>query len=117
MQRRSPHPRLTQPLNLVLHQGDQGRNHHRRSRSAEGRDLVAKRFAPTGGHQHQGRATSNHMLNNLLLGPPKSAVAKNLAQHLPGRGRARRNGLWHGDFPDQTLANFIAAGAPQSPVT
>jgi hypothetical protein len=35
VQGRCPHPQLQQGLHLVLHQGDQRRNHHRQPRSAQ----------------------------------------------------------------------------------
>ena len=81
-----PHARLAQALHLVLHQGDQGRHHHPHAAAAQGRNLIAKRFATAGGHQHQGRAARHYVLDNLGLGAAEGAVAEHLLQHLGGIG-------------------------------
>ena len=78
---------LLQRLHLVLHQGDQGRDHHRQSGQAEGRHLIAERFAATGGHQHQARATTDHMAHDRLLRPAEVGVAEHAAQHRLRLGR------------------------------
>ena len=87
-----PHPGLAQALHLVLHQGDQGRHHHPHPAAAQGRNLITERFATAGGHQHQGRAATHHVVHDLLLGATEGAVAEHLAQHLGWIGGAGGSG-------------------------
>ena len=49
-------PRLEAPdgIHLVLHEGDEGRNHDSRSFHDKGGQLVAERLAAAGGHEHKG---------------------------------------------------------------
>ena len=94
-----PHPGLAQGRHLVVHQGDQGRDHHAGAGAAEGRDLITEGFAAAGGHQHQGRATAHHMADDLGLGSAKGPVTKHLGEDLEGIGgwgRGDRRGRGHG---------------------
>ena len=77
-----PNPGLAQGRHLVVHQGDQGRDHHAGAGAAEGRDLIAKGLATAGGHQHQGRATPHHMADDLGLGAAKGAIPEHLSEDL-----------------------------------
>ena len=86
MQGGGAHTGLAQGRHLVVHQGDQGRDHHAGARAAEGRDLITEGFAAAGGHQHQGRATAHHMANDLGLGAAKGAIAEHLSEDLEGIG-------------------------------
>ena len=72
------HALLPQALHLVVHQGDQGGDHHGEPLQAEGRHLPAERLAATGGHQHQGRTARQHMLHHRLLGPPEGRITEDL---------------------------------------
>ena len=78
MQGGGAHPGLAQGGHLVVHQGDQGRDHHAGAGAAEGRDLITEGFAAAGGHQHQGRTAGHHMADDLRLGAPKGAIAEHL---------------------------------------
>ena len=81
----STHPRLMQSANLVVHQGNQGRNHHRDALAClltrNGRYLVAQRLAATRGHQHQGIAPCHHMLHDGLLRATELVVTKNFLKN------------------------------------
>ena len=63
-------------VDLVFHQGDEGRNNDGRARHHQGRQLVAQAFARAGGHNHEGVVPGQHVLNNSLLRAPKLAVAE-----------------------------------------
>ena len=73
-----------QRANLVVHQGDQWRDDHGHAQPSllanQGRNLVAKRFATAGRHQHQGITTRTDVLNDGLLRTAKRGVAEHLVQ-------------------------------------
>ena len=58
-------PAASQLLHLVLHQGDQRRDHHRQPLEDQRRDLVAQRFAAAGGHDRQRVALVQHVFESL----------------------------------------------------
>ena len=95
MQGGGAHPRLAQGRHLVVHQGDQGRDHYAGAGAAEGRNLITEGFAAASGHQHQGRAAGHYMVDDLRLGAPKGAIAKYFSQDLEG-GRDGGWGRAHG---------------------
>ena len=78
------HAQLLERRHLVLHQGDQGRHHHRQPRPAQGGHLIAQRFAAAGGHQHQARAAGDHVAHDRVLGTAEGGVTPHLLQHLKG---------------------------------
>jgi hypothetical protein len=53
IQERRLHAELAQGVNLVLHQGDQGRHHQHPGRQQQGGQLVTQALAAARGHQHQ----------------------------------------------------------------
>ena len=65
---------------LVLHECDQWRDDHAASVAQQGRDLVAKRLAAAGRHQHQGIATGSHVVDNVRLAIAECRVAEYPAQ-------------------------------------
>ncbi len=65
-----------QGLHLVLHQGDQGRDNHSESAHGQCRHLEAEALTATGGHQHHGIVTIDHMLDHFLLERTKGLVAE-----------------------------------------
>ena len=78
------HPHLQQSAHLVVHQRDQGRDHHCHTQASalpcNGWYLVTQRLAPASGHQHQGVTPLAHMANDVGLWAAKLVVAKHLAQ-------------------------------------
>ena len=65
------HPHLQQSAHLVVHQRDQGGNHHGHTQASalprNGWYLIAQRLTPARGHQHQGVAPLAHMANDVGL--------------------------------------------------
>ena len=84
-------------LNLILHQGDERGNDQGHAGSQQSGDLVAQRFAPAGGHQHQRIFPALDMIDHLLLEPAKFRVCKSLAQNFQCRVHDRQ----YGRSPDQ----------------
>ena len=83
------HAGFVQGAHLVVHQGDQRRDHDGGAvaglLACDGRDLVAQGLTAAGGHQHQRVAAGHHMLNDGLLRAAESVIAKNLAQDVQER--------------------------------
>ncbi len=75
-----PHPVFPQGVNLILHQRNQGAHHEADPGPVQGRDLVTKRFAAAGGHQHKGILTPDQSGDDFLLVLPELAVAEDIAQ-------------------------------------
>ena len=67
---------LEQRRDLVLHQRDQRRNDNAGTRAQQCGDLVAQRFAPARGHQHQAIPASDDVIDNLCLRAAKSRVTE-----------------------------------------
>ena len=57
----------TEHVYLILHQGDERRNHYGRAVHDEGGQLIAERFAAAGRHEHEGVATVQQVIYYLLL--------------------------------------------------
>jgi len=74
-----------QGTDLVVHQRDQRRDHHRDALpgllARNCRNLVTQRFAAAGGHQHQRVATRHHVLDDRLLRPTELTVAKDFLKN------------------------------------
>jgi hypothetical protein len=81
IQRRRAHPRLAKRVHLVLHQRDQWRHDDRETRAQQRRDLITKRLAAAGRHQHQSIAAAGHVFDDLELLAAEAVEAENLAQH------------------------------------
>ena len=67
---------LFQVINLVFHQGDQRRNNNGRAGAYQGGDLITHGLAATGGHQGQGIATADNLVNDFLLPADKLLKTK-----------------------------------------
>lgn len=69
-----------QPVDLVLHQGDEGGDDDAEPLAGHRRDLVGERLAAAGGHQRERIAPLQHRADNLLLYGPEGVVAPVLLQ-------------------------------------
>jgi hypothetical protein len=58
----------THQVNLVLHQGNEGRYDDGAARTDQGGELVAKTFAAAGGHDDKGIPATQQTIDGLLLG-------------------------------------------------
>ena len=65
-----------QGVNLVLHQGDEGRDHQAEPIETQRRQLVAQGLAAAGGHQYQGIPTGKDVVDHLFLQGKKLVVAE-----------------------------------------
>ncbi len=79
---------LPQGIHLVLHQRDQRRDDDATAGTQQGGDLVTQRFAAAGGHQHQGIAARDGVLDDLLLRSAEGGVAENIVKQGAGSGRS-----------------------------
>ena len=66
---------------LVVHQRDQWRDHHRQARTQQPRHLKAQRLAAAGGHQHQGIAAIGHAFDDRCLAPTETVVAEDVLEN------------------------------------
>jgi hypothetical protein len=62
-----PDAPLLESINLVLHQGDQGRNHDRQARPDQAWELVAEAFPAPRRHDAEAIIARNNMLDDLFL--------------------------------------------------
>jgi hypothetical protein len=62
-----------QGIHLVFHQGDEGRYDQRDPGEDQGRKLIAERFSPSGGHNHQGIFSGEDGFEDLFLTGAKIA--------------------------------------------
>ena len=82
VQIRRPDPRLSHGPHLVLHQGDQGRDHQGDPIPGQGRNLVAQGFSRPGGHDPQGVPAFQDGPDQRLLPAPEGVVAEDVFQNL-----------------------------------
>ncbi|MNZ90218.1 hypothetical protein D3C78_1091730 [compost metagenome] len=75
---------LVEGGDLVFHQRDQRRNHHRQPLAQQCRDLEAQRLATAGGHQHQGIAAAGHALDDPRLIATEGVVTENVFEDALG---------------------------------
>src|SRR5690606_25755393 len=80
VEERGAHPQDLQRLDLVFHQRDERRYHHRRARPQDGRHLVAQRLAPAGRHEYQRVVAIQHGLDDRALLAPELLVAEHAPQ-------------------------------------
>ena len=100
-----PHAGGEQGVDLVLHEADQRRDDDAHAGPHDGRDLEAERLAAAGGHEHEGVAAVDQVLDDLLLVGAELAKAEDVAQHgRGGRGAGGRRGA-------ATAAAAAGAGA------
>ncbi|MNQ74351.1 hypothetical protein D3C85_891060 [compost metagenome] len=78
VQRHRRHPQFVEGGDLVVHQGDQGRHHHRQTLAQQGRHLKAQRLAAAGRHQHQGVAAARHALDDRALAATEAVITENV---------------------------------------
>ena len=94
------HPGFFERTHLVVHQGDQGADHHGHalvgSVAGNGGNLVTKAFAAACGHEHQGITALTHMGNDVCLRAAKLAVAEHLVQDGVQNGMGRRRAIEEG---------------------
>ncbi len=72
---------LGEAVDLVLHQRDEGRDHHRQAASYDGRDPVADALSRAGGRDREYVAAREHGLYDLCLTGSEFVEAEDLAQH------------------------------------
>ena len=90
MQRAGGDAELAQRRDLIVHQRDQRRDHHRGAGPAQRRHLVADALAAAGRHQHQRVAAGDDMAHHLLLLAAKARESRTPgAARLPDRPRPR----------------------------
>ena len=79
---------LVQGTHLVVHQGNQGRDHDGDTMASmlprDRRNLVTQAFATPGGHQHQRIMPGYHVLDDGLLGTAELVVTEYFAKNLQG---------------------------------
>ena len=76
------HTQFVERIHLILHQGNQGGNHHAGARSHQCRNLVTERLAAACGHQDQGVTALDQGLDNLVLRATKTVITKNFLKNL-----------------------------------
>ena len=79
----SRHTGLLKCVDLIFHQSDQRRDNDGQSALGQSRQLVAKRFAAAGRHQHECVVPGQGLAHHLLLQRPKRLVAEEPLQQ-PG---------------------------------
>jgi hypothetical protein len=62
---------------LVLHEGNQGRNNHGDSFENQGWQLIAEGFSASGWHYGQGIAALEYICNDVFLQWPEGIVSEN----------------------------------------
>ena len=83
---RRPHPGLQEPIDLIAHQRDEGRDDDCRAGTDEGRNLVAERLPAARRHQDQAVAARDRVLDDRLLPAAEPLVAEDATQQVPCRG-------------------------------
>ena len=68
---------------LVVHQRNQRRHHHRYPFAHQRRNLIAERFAAAGGHQHGEAAAAGKRIDDVGLSPAKIGIAEHIVQNTP----------------------------------
>ena len=81
VEKRRRDARLLQCHHLVLHQGDEGRDHQRHPRQQQCRHLIAEGLAPAGGHDAQGIPPRQQGVDQGLLPLPEFPVAEAAPQN------------------------------------
>ena len=104
------HPVGPQGVDLILHQGDEGGDHHPQTGPQQRRDLVAERLAAAGGLEHQAIAARHYLLDDIELTRPELLIAEHRLQ----QGK-RRVGQGFGD--DGHGLSFGVAILKQPPPT
>ena len=74
-------------VDLILHERDQRGDDHSDARPDQGRDLVAERLPPAGGHEHDRVATRADVVDDRRLLAAEVVVAEHALQDVERRGR------------------------------
>ena len=74
--------RAAQGVHLVLHQRDERGDHQRQPRQQHGRELIAQRLAPAGGHDAETVAPGEYVVHQPLLTRAEAAEAEVAAQDI-----------------------------------
>ncbi|MCY1544706.1 hypothetical protein D9M68_806060 [compost metagenome] len=72
------HTQLIEGSDLVVHQGDQRRHHHRQAVTQQRRHLKAQGLAAAGRHQHQGVAAARHAFDDRTLTATEAVITKDV---------------------------------------
>ena len=72
--------RFLQGVDLILHESDKRRNHHRHAVAQESGYLVAKTLAAARGHQHQGVPPLHDGLHDLFLESSETVVTEDTSE-------------------------------------
>ena len=84
------HALLFQRLDLIGHQGDQGRDHQAQAGPQDGRDLIADALAAAGRQDGQHIAAGQDLFDHLTLQPPEIGVTPDARQQGPRVVQVRR---------------------------
>ena len=71
-----------QGRDLIVHQGQQRRDHHRRVLRHDRRNLVAQGLPRPGRHYRQQAVAAGEQADDLLLPRPEGAVAEDIVENL-----------------------------------
>jgi hypothetical protein len=82
VEERGAHADGGQRIHLVLHQGDEGRDHHARARPHQRGDLVAERLAAARRHEHERVAALHDAVDDGRLLAAERLVAEDPVQDL-----------------------------------
>jgi len=83
---------LLQRLDLIGHQGDQGRHHQTQAGAQDGRDLIADALSAAGRQDRQNVAAGQDLFDHLPLQPPEIRMAPDARQQGPRVVQVRRPG-------------------------
>jgi hypothetical protein len=109
--RTRPHVQLRKLVRLILHQRDQRRDDNRGARKMERRQLIAQRFARSGGHDRDGVAPGDDRLDDLALsgtelGEPERPVHEALQRFGGRHARSTSNGCAFSSTEPDSLFGF-----------
>ena len=82
VERRRADSVLLRRVDLVFHQREKGTHHNAHPVHKERRKLVAKRFAPAGGHDGENVATFKDRADDRFLMRTKTAITENVGERL-----------------------------------
>ena len=75
-------PRRLKRAHLIAHQRDQRRDDDAQALAMQSGQLIAKRFAAAGRHQHECIAPAQHLVDDGLLAGPERAQAEHLLERV-----------------------------------
>ncbi len=104
------HAVVAQRLDLVAHQRDQRRDHHRGAGAQQRGHLVAQRLAAAGGHEHQRVAPGEHGVDDGALLAAEVVEAEHPAQEVERGVLCRLRGPGHVAVSPTVTARFGSTG-------